>query len=87
MRHLFVASSLVAAFVAMNAAPALADKAPWCAFLGGGRDGGGTECLYYSYAQCQATISGFGGRCFQNPNYNGRSDRRRRNEWNGRDYR
>ena len=69
MRHLCIVVSFVAAFVAMTVAPAMADKAPWCAFLGSGRDGGGTECLYYSYAQCMATVSGFGGFCFQNPEY------------------
>jgi hypothetical protein len=66
MRHLYRAA-VAATFVAMSAAPALADKAPWCAQFGGGAMGGGTECLYYSYAQCQATLSGMGGRCFQNP--------------------
>ena len=67
MRYLCIASSMAAALVTMTAAPALADKAPWCAFLGGGRDGGGTECLYYSYPQCMATVSGLGGYCFENP--------------------
>ena len=66
MRHLRLAS-IAAMAVAMSAAPALADKAPWCAQFGGGAMGGGTECLYYSSAQCQATLSGMGGRCFQNP--------------------
>jgi hypothetical protein len=75
MRVIVFASSLVAALVGLTADPALADKAPWCAFLGGGRSGGGTECLYYSRAQCMATVSGFGGYCFENPNY--RSSRSR----------
>jgi hypothetical protein len=68
MRYFCIASSIAAAFVAMTVAPALADKAPWCAFLGG-REGGGTECLYYTIAQCRATVSGFGGYCFENPSY------------------
>ena len=67
MRRLCIASSFTVAFVTMTAAPAFADKAPWCAFLGGGRDGGGTECLFYSWSQCMATVSGMGGYCFENP--------------------
>jgi len=66
MRQLCLAS-VAAMVVAMSATPTLADKAPWCAQFGGSAMGGGTECLYYSYAQCQATLSGMGGRCFQNP--------------------
>jgi hypothetical protein len=79
MRYFCIASSIAAAFVAMTAAPALADKAPWCAFLGGGRDGGGTECLYYTIAQCRATVSGLGGFCFENPNYKSSRNARSRN--------
>ena len=83
MRYFCIASSFAAAFVVMTAAPAVADKAPWCAQFGGGRGGGGTECLYYSFQQCMATLSGMGGRCFQNPwlaesSRDSRSDRPRR---------
>jgi Protein of unknown function (DUF3551) len=67
MRHLAIAIGSAVALATLAATPALADKAPWCAQFGGGRGGGGTECLYYSFAQCQATLSGMGGRCFQNP--------------------
>ena len=82
MRYFCIAAGVAAAFVTMTAAPALADKAPWCAFLGG-RGGGSTECLYYSFAQCQATLAGFGGRCFQNPEYgSARGTRERwRSDW------
>ena len=81
MRHLAIAAGI--AFATMAATPALADKAPWCAQFGGSAQGGGTECLYYSFAQCQATLSGMGGRCFPNPwvaepPQENRSDYRRR---------
>ena len=66
MRHFAIAIGIAVAFASV-ATPAAADKAPWCAQFGGNAMGGGTECLYYSYAQCQATLSGMGGRCFQNP--------------------
>ena len=69
MRYFCIATSIATAFVAMTAAPAFPDKAPWCAFLGSGRDGGGTECLYYTIAQCRASVSGMGGYCFENPDY------------------
>jgi hypothetical protein len=67
MRHLAIAIGSAVALATLATTPALADKAPWCAQFGGGRGGGGTECLYYSFAQCQASLSGMGGRCFQNP--------------------
>jgi hypothetical protein len=78
MRYSCIAAAIAAAVVAMTGTPALADKAPWCAFLGSGRGGGGTECLYYSRAQCMATVSGMGGFCYENPTYrSGQSTRNR----------
>jgi hypothetical protein len=38
----------------------------WCAQYGG-RQGGGTNCGFYSFDQCQAARSGNGGFCYQNP--------------------
>jgi hypothetical protein len=40
----------------------------WCAELGG-REGGGTNCGFVTLAQCRATISGIGGRCYVNPQW------------------
>ena len=82
MRHLLLASSIAAAVVATTGAPALADKAPWCAFLGG-RGGGGTECLYYSYAQCQATSQRLRRLLLRKPELRRafRRRRSRRDEW------
>ena len=42
----------------------------WCAY----DTKGTTNCGFYSYAQCMATLSGLGGSCVPNPSYqaNGR---------------
>jgi hypothetical protein len=37
----------------------------WCAQYGS--LGGGTNCGFYSFEQCQATVSGIGGFCMRNP--------------------
>jgi hypothetical protein len=42
-----------------------AQRAPWCAALGG-RDGG-NDCGYYTFEQCMATARGLGGYCSPNP--------------------
>ena len=47
-----------------NAAMA-AQRAPWCAYLGG--FSGGFDCSYYTFDQCMATARGLGGRCQPNP--------------------
>jgi hypothetical protein len=44
---------------------------PWCAQYGGGLDGGGRNCGFWTYEQCLATISGMGGFCVANPMYRG----------------
>jgi hypothetical protein len=41
-------------------------QGPWCAYYSGGS---GTDCGYFSFAQCRATIYGVGGYCGPNPNY------------------
>lgn len=37
----------------------------WCAHYSS--PAGGTNCGFYSFAQCQATVSGIGGFCQRNP--------------------
>ena len=83
MRQLCIALGLAIPLLAGSIGPGRADSARWCAQFGG-RDGGGTECLYHSYAQCMATLSGMGGRCFQNSYWDGR---RSTTERRSRDYR
>jgi hypothetical protein len=50
----------------------------WCAHYGS--PGGGTNCGFYSFEQCQATVSGIGGFCNRNPfsGYAGTPQRRYR---------
>jgi hypothetical protein len=50
----------------------------WCAQYGS--PGGGTNCGFYSFQQCRATVSGIGGFCMRNPfsAYRGARDPRRR---------
>ena len=54
---------------------AQADPYRWCAEYGGIRGGGGTNCYFMTFGQCQAAISGVGGFCRPNQLYTG-PDRR-----------
>jgi Protein of unknown function (DUF3551) len=62
-------SFALAVFVAVFTigAPAQAQNYPWCAEYTGGM--GGTNCGFTTFQQCQATVSGIGGFCTQNPMY------------------
>ena len=53
-------------FAALSLDAGRAQAAPWCAHYGG-RMGGSTNCGFYSWGQCMATISGIGGYCALNP--------------------
>lgn len=71
-----ITSLLLGAVAALTISPLVATPAraeieyPWCAQYGGGRDGlGATNCGFVTLAQCQATVSGVGGFCIQNPMY------------------
>ena len=48
---------------------AQAQNYPWCAYYSGGRGGGGTNCGFVSFQQCLATVSGIGGFCQLNTQY------------------
>ena len=68
---LFAVAALTAA---LNAAPASAQQGgyplyPWCAYYGGTGRGGGTNCYFSTWQQCQLAISGNGGMCANNPFY------------------
>jgi hypothetical protein len=43
---------------------------PWCAILVE-PDGGSKNCGFTTLEQCQATVQGVGGTCFQNPALSG----------------
>jgi hypothetical protein len=55
--------------------PAQAWTSPqaWCAYFGS-VNAQYSDCSYYTYEQCQATIFGVGGRCYANPTYAGPAD-------------
>ncbi len=73
--HILKPVSLAIAMFFLGAMPAHAE-APWCAY---GVKGGGTNCGFYSYEQCMATLSGNAGYCARNPWYSsGARDSRRR---------
>ena len=48
-----------------------ADPYRWCAEYGGFFGGGGTNCYFSTWQQCQAAISGVGGYCRKNLFYTG----------------
>jgi hypothetical protein len=62
MRRLLSASALL---LAISATPSMARDYPWCARTFG--NGGNPQCMFTSFRQCQATVSGQGGDCIQNP--------------------
>ena len=64
MRTLGVAA---ASFAGLCLSSLSADAAPWCAQYSGGGQGGGTNCGFYSFEQCQQTVRGIGGFCSLNP--------------------
>jgi Protein of unknown function (DUF3551) len=57
--------------IAATGTPAEAQNYPWCAIYGSGSVGGGRNCGFWTFEQCQATISGIGGTCMQNTTYAG----------------
>jgi hypothetical protein len=74
MRLLVLAAVLLAG-LSLPSGPARADG-PWCARYGTGLEG--SNCGFYSFEQCQAALSGNGGRCSQNLLYGGDREPRRR---------
>ncbi len=45
-----------------------AQNYPWCAYYGGGDDGG-TNCGFTTFQQCLDTVRGMGGFCQPNTQY------------------
>ena len=62
-----------------------AQNYPWCANYGMGMGGGGINCGFTTREQCMATVSGIGGFCEVNTQYQppaGPSERQRpRQHW------
>jgi len=67
MRLLLLTIGLIIATSALGPR-ANAQNYPWCAQYSG-RDGGGQNCGFVSFAQCMATVQGMGGFCVQNNTY------------------
>ena len=58
----------IAATATLGTTSARADgNAPFCATTYGMGGSAGTACDFYTFAQCQATVSGVGGSCSTNP--------------------
>jgi hypothetical protein len=74
---LIVLAGAVAVCLGMGT-PAKAAVWPWCADLGGDPSGGGTNCGFASWQQCQTYLSGIGGWCYPNPYYTSEPGPRRR---------
>jgi Protein of unknown function (DUF3551) len=68
MRILLFTLGILVAVTALGT-DAQAQNYPWCAIYGGGSAGGGRNCGFTTFEQCQATISGIGGTCQQNTTY------------------
>jgi len=67
MRVLLFILGVFAAVVCFEK-PAAAQNYPWCAYLDLGK-GGATNCGFATFQQCLATVSGIGGSCGPNPQY------------------
>jgi hypothetical protein len=70
----FVIAALIIGAASVIPREAKAQYAPWCA----GYDlTGSSNCGFYTFAQCQADISGIGGWCYRNPAAGARASRRK----------
>jgi hypothetical protein len=63
MRQIWMGCSVV--MLLASTAPGVARDYPWCAREPG--KGGSLQCQFMTLQQCQATTSGLGGDCAQNP--------------------
>jgi len=57
----------ILAATSMLGASAQAQNYPWCAYYSG--PGGGTNCGFTTFQQCLDTVSGIGGFCEPNTQY------------------
>jgi len=69
MRLLPVIMGVFAAVVCIEN-PAEAQNYPWCAYYND-QEGGFTNCGFVTFQQCLAALSGVGGSCGANPQYQG----------------
>jgi hypothetical protein len=81
MRYRALVWWMLGALLAIGAGsqPAKADPYQWCAEYGGrAGGGGGTNCYFVTWEQCQAALSGNGGFCRRNLFYSGPNGDERR---------
>ena len=64
------AALCLSTFIGAAPQPAKADPYRWCADYS--TRGGGKNCHFLTFAQCQASVSGVGGFCSPNPFFTGR---------------
>jgi hypothetical protein len=70
----FVAGAIAGSALIGGSTPAAAQwgwhpsPIPFCASFSD-RGGGYESCSYYTMEQCRASVSGVGGRCFENPSF------------------
>ena len=64
MRTILLAA-LVMSGLSVVTTEANAQYYPWCATYS--TKGGGESCSFVSFGQCQLSVSGIGGFCYQNP--------------------
>ena len=64
MRTILLAA-LVMSGLSLVTTEANAQYYPWCATYS--MKGGSESCSFVSFGQCQLSVSGIGGFCFQNP--------------------
>ncbi len=74
MKHLLFVLGILAGTAAIGTR-ADAQNYPWCAIYGGGM-GGATNCGFTTFQQCMATVSGMGGFCQPNTQYQPPASRR-----------
>jgi len=76
MQKTILGSATLILAVLLHAGSAHAQNYPWCAQYSG--DVGGENCGFTTLQQCQATVSGIGGYCLQNPMYAAQANQVRR---------
>jgi hypothetical protein len=65
MKFILIVLGVIAAIAVLNTST-LAQNYPWCANYG---SMGGTNCGFTTLQQCQATVTGMGGFCEVNTQY------------------
>jgi len=74
MKIAFLALGAIAG-ATLGVTVAHAQNYPWCAYYGG--PDGARNCGFETFAQCQADISGIGGSCQRNTQYQPEPQKRR----------